>query len=70
MSIVFFIPLTLIAFFESQLSHSRSERIRAYFSGPPPEEEGDPKVEDPECDDEGGQISTTKFEELVSRFPE
>ena len=69
MSIIFFFPLTLIALFESQIAHSRSERLRAYFSGPVPEEEGDPKVEDPSCDDDGGVICRVKFEELVKAFP-
>lgn len=70
MSTIFFVPLTVIALFESQLSHSRSQRIRAYFSGPPPEEEGDSKIEDPSCEDDGGEISTIKFDDLVKAFPE
>lgn len=63
-------PLTLIALFESQISHSRGQRLRLYFSGSPPEEDGDPKIEDPSCDEEGGEISRTKFEDLVKSFPE
>ncbi|WWC60249.1 uncharacterized protein I303_102815 [Kwoniella dejecticola CBS 10117] len=70
MSTLFFIPLTLIALFESQIAHSRSQRLRAYFSGPPPDEEGDPKVEDPTVDDDSqGEISKVKFEDLVKVFP-
>lgn len=69
MMIVFFIPLSCIALFESQIAHSRSERVRAYFAGPPPEEEGDHRVEDPTCDDGQGEICTERFEDLVGVFP-
>ncbi|WVF67133.1 hypothetical protein IAT40_001878 [Kwoniella sp. CBS 6097] len=70
MSTIFFVPLVIIAFFESQIAHSRSQRLRAYFSGPPPDEEGDPKVEDPVCDDDDeGEITKVKFEELIKVFP-
>jgi hypothetical protein len=69
MSTIFCVPLTIIALFESQISHSRSQRLQLYFSGPPPEEEGDPKVEDPSCDEEEGEISKVSFEELVKKFP-
>ncbi|ORY27438.1 hypothetical protein BCR39DRAFT_538029 [Naematelia encephala] len=70
MSTLFFVPLTMIALFESQISHSRSEKLRAYFSGPPPEEEGDTKVEDPSCEDDEGEISRVSFAELVQAFPD
>ncbi|WWC87828.1 uncharacterized protein L201_002720 [Kwoniella dendrophila CBS 6074] len=70
MSIIFFVPLTLIALFESQISHSRSQRLRAYFSGPPPDEEGDSKIEDPTVEDNSqGEISKVKFEDLIKVFP-
>ncbi|TYJ58757.1 hypothetical protein B9479_000593 [Cryptococcus floricola] len=70
MTAIFVVPLTVIALFESQIAHSKSRRLRQYFQGPPPDEDDDPKIEDPSCDeDEGGQISTVKFEELISVFP-
>lgn len=69
MSVIFFIPLTLIAVFESRLAHARSDRLAEYFAGPPPEEEGDPKIEDPTTDDPNGEISKFSFEELVKVFP-
>ncbi|WVO13318.1 hypothetical protein L204_100932 [Cryptococcus depauperatus] len=70
MTSIFFVPLLLIALFESQIAHSKSQRLREYFSGPPPDEEGDPKIEDPTCDnDENGEISNFRFEELISAFP-
>lgn len=70
MSVVFVVPLTLIALFESQISNSRSRRLRSYFRDIPPEEEGDEKVENPSCDNEGGEISRVSFEELIKVFPE
>lgn len=71
MSMIFFIPLSIIALWESQIARTRSERIRAYFDGPIGEEEEDPKVLDPACDeDDGGEISKVKFEDLVKVFPE
>ncbi|WWC97015.1 hypothetical protein V866_003892 [Kwoniella sp. B9012] len=70
MSTLFFIPLTVIALFESQVSHSRSQRLRAYFSGPPPDDEDDPKINDPTVEDDSqGEISKVKFDELVKSFP-
>ena len=69
MSIIFFFPLSLIALFESQVANKNSERLRAYFNGPAPDEENDPKIENPGCDDENGQISTIPFDELVKAFP-
>ncbi|GFZ42615.1 hypothetical protein JCM24511_00332 [Saitozyma sp. JCM 24511] len=69
MSVLFFVPLIMIAFFESQITHSRSDTLRAYFSGPPPEEDEDsPDVVDPKGDEEG-EISTVKFDDLVECFP-
>jgi hypothetical protein len=70
MSTIFFIPLSCIALFETQISHSRSERIRLYFDGAPTEEEGDPKLENPESDDPNGEISKVSFDDLVKAFPE
>lgn len=69
MSVLFFVPLTFIALFESQMANTRSGRLQAYFAGPIPEEEGDPKVENPSSDDPHGEISKISFEELVKVFP-
>lgn len=69
MSVIFFVPLSMIALFESQIAHTRSDKLRAYFSGPAPEEEGDPKIEDPGTDDPNGEISKVSYEELVKVFP-
>lgn len=69
MSILFFLPLTVIALFESQIAHPRSRRIQLYFDSNI-ETEDDPKTEDPSCDDDAeGEISKVKFEDLVKAFP-
>ncbi|KIR69162.1 calcium activated cation channel [Cryptococcus bacillisporus CA1873] len=71
MTVLFFVPLTFIAFFESQISHSKNRSISAYFNEPLTDEEGDPVVEDPTCEnDDNGEISRTKFEDLTSVFPD
>ena len=68
MSFIFFIPLTLIALFESQIGHAKSARLREYFSALPLENERDPKIENPASDE--GQISLVSFDDLVKAFPE
>jgi hypothetical protein len=69
MSVIFFIPLSLIAVYESQVEHSR--RFLELFPEENLEAEGDPSVEDPEAEnDEGNQISKVKFAELVGSFPD
>ncbi|KAL7421162.1 Calcium channel yvc1 [Cryptotrichosporon argae] len=69
MPIIFFLPLTLIAFFEAQISRGKNVYLREYFTGPTPEDDGDPSVEDPEADDDG-TLSTVPFAELVKVFPD
>lgn len=70
MSMLFLIPLTVIALFESQVAHPRSRRIKLYLDGPEIDTDDDPKLEDPGCDgDDEGEISTVKFAELVKAFP-
>ncbi|OWZ56704.1 calcium activated cation channel [Cryptococcus neoformans var. grubii Br795] len=70
MTILFFVPLTFIVLFETNISHSKNRSISAYFNEPPPDEEGDPVIEDPTCEgDDNGEISRTKFESLISVFP-
>jgi hypothetical protein len=68
MSVLFFMPLLFIAFFESTIEHTRSDRLRAYFAGPILEDnEGDPDIENPKGDE--GEISKIKFDELIEVFP-
>ena len=68
MSLVFALPITIIALFESQIAHSRSRMLRTYFSAPDPEDEDDPKIENPSTEGEG-EISRVKFDEIVKVFP-
>jgi hypothetical protein len=70
MSMLFFIPLSAIALFESQVAHPRSRRIELYLNGPQIDTDDDPKQEDPDCDsDDEGEISTVKFKDLIKTFP-
>lgn len=70
MSVLFFVPLSVIALFESQVAHPRSRRIQLYLESSDIETEDDPKTEDPTCDDDAeGEISKVKFEDLVKAFP-
>lgn len=70
MSMLFFIPLSVIALFESQIAHPRSRRIELYLNGPDIDTDDDPKEEDPNCDsDDEGEISKVKFADLIKTFP-
>lgn len=71
MRVIFCVPLTLIALFESQVLHSRSGvggMLHDYFAEPIPEDDEDPEVLNPKGD-EDGEISTVPFEELAKRLP-
>ncbi len=71
MSIIFFIPLAVVALFEAQLN-SRA-KLKEYFDPAVQEDEDDEAVRDPMCDEEeeedGAQISRVKFDDLVKVFP-
>jgi len=71
MGILFFIPLTLIAFYEST-SKRKYVWMENWFRGDdeaPQDcpENRDPEVNDPNC--EGLVISKVPFEELIKEFP-
>ena len=70
MSVIFGLPLVLIALFESQIAHPRARRLQFLFNTVAPEDEEDPKIQDPENDDPQGEICRVSFEELVKQFPE
>lgn len=70
MGTLLFIPLTMIAFFESTLNTSAHQRLRQYFSGDVLDDEDDPKLQDPETEGEDGKICTEKFADLIKEFPE
>jgi len=72
MSFIFFIPLTIIALYESTLSSGRNAWVENWFHG---DDEGaqdspanrNPTVDDPGC--RGMEISKVPFEELIKVFP-
>ena len=72
MGIIFIIPLTLIAFYESTFDKRKHVWMESWFGG---DDEGskdcpenrDPKVDDPNC--EGLEISKVPFDELIKVFP-
>jgi hypothetical protein len=73
MSFIFFIPLTVIALYESTTStFSRNQWRESWFrgddeAGQDTPENRNPDVDDPNC--EGMEICKVKFEELVAVFP-
>lgn len=69
MTIVFFIPLCLIAFYESQVIHSRGGMLHDWFAQTSPEDDEDPSVINPTSDDPHGEISKHDFKELIKCFP-
>lgn len=68
MGTLLFIPLTVIAFFESTLNTTAHQRLRQYFSDDVLEDEDDPELQDPE-EAEEGTICKEKFADLVKVFP-
>lgn len=69
MGTLLFVPLTLIAFFESTMNTTAHQRLKEYFSDDVLEDEDDPDLQDPKDDDENGDICKVKFEDLVKVFP-
>lgn len=74
MRVVFFIPLSIIAFFESTSAEPKNRWMSSFMNGSTVEEdEEDPAVRDPEVGGEDGEnglkISKVPFEELIKVFP-
>uniref|UniRef100_A0A0W0GAL8 Calcium activated cation channel n=1 Tax=Moniliophthora roreri TaxID=221103 RepID=A0A0W0GAL8_MONRR len=70
MSVIFFIPLTIIALFESTFKQQREEWARNWLHGMDQGAEDYPETRDPEVDDENGlKISKVPFTELIKVFP-
>lgn len=72
MGTLFFIPLTLIAFYESTFNKRKYVWMENWFRGDDEAAEDcpenrDPEVNDPNC--EGLVISKVPFEELIKAFP-
>lgn len=74
MSILFFIPLAVIALFEAELDPSKNKWVKDFLSHPDQGLEDNPESQDPVVDGEdaskGLVISKVKFKELISVFPD
>jgi hypothetical protein len=68
MSVVFVIPLTCIALYESLIVHCRGA-LRDYFAQEVPEDEDDPNMLNPKEGDPAGSISRIQFSELERMLP-
>ncbi|EJU06559.1 calcium activated cation channel [Dacryopinax primogenitus] len=69
MTVLFFIPLSIVAIHESHLNTKKNSLIRSIFNRLE-EPDGDiDEARDPPCDEPHGNISTISFEELVASFP-
>ena len=69
LSVLFFIPLSIIAFIESQGDLTTSKLWKSLIDTRVPIEI-DENVQDPEIDEEGLQISTVPYQNLRSRLPD
>ena len=72
MGILFFIPLTLIAIYESTSDKRKHAWMGDWFRGDDEAAEDCPENRDPEVDDpncEGMKISKVPFEELIKSLP-
>ncbi|KAJ7180384.1 calcium activated cation channel [Mycena crocata] len=72
MAIVFFVPLTLIALYESVADANKNAWMKRWLSGNDEGEDDRPEYRDPDVDDGEGRgrvISKVKFAELVKAFP-
>ena len=71
MLIMFFIPLLVIAFWETTLDMNANRFMKVWFSATDEGEEDDPAIQNPEVDEpDGRKICTVPFEDLVKEFPD
>ena len=74
MMVLFFIPLVMIAIYETQLDPSKNHWVNEWLSHPDQGPEDRPEYRDPVVDgsdaDKGIKISTVPFDELVKVFPD
>jgi len=68
MGVVFCVPLTIIALYESLIVHGQG-RLRDFFAQAPPEDEDDPSVLNPDVYDPAGAISRVDFATLENMLP-
>ncbi|KAF9443331.1 calcium activated cation channel [Macrolepiota fuliginosa MF-IS2] len=72
MSFIFFIPLTLIALYESTFDPAKHTWVDNWWRGDDEGEEDSPQNRDPAVDDagcRGMEICKVQFEELIKEFP-
>lgn len=74
MAVVFFIPLTIIAFYESVRTDTNKQKwVKRWLSANDQGEQDDPAYRDPQMDEDesasGRVISKVPFEEIVKGFP-
>ena len=70
MMIIFFIPLTIIALWETTVSKSTNNFLNGWYTFAQEGEEDNPDIQDPEVEDEHGlTLSKVPFSELLHAFP-
>ncbi|KAJ7094508.1 hypothetical protein B0H15DRAFT_946921 [Mycena belliarum] len=72
MMFVFFIPLSMIAFYESVFDSNKHVWMKRWLRGDDEGDEDKPEHRDPEVDDrecEGRVISRVKFDQIIKAFP-
>ena len=73
MSVIFFIPLTVIAFYETVIKREENEWLTNWLAGDSQGDNTYPETRDPEVDGEdaeaGLSISKVPFTELIKVFP-
>lgn len=69
--ILFFIPLSMIALWETQSKSRNSRYTQNWFgSSSSEEEEEDVSNQNPEVDEDGKTISKVSFDQLTKTFPD
>ncbi|KAJ7686075.1 calcium activated cation channel [Mycena rosella] len=68
MLLIFFVPLTMIAFYESVMDTNKHVWMKRWLRGDDEGEDDQPEYRDPEVDDER-KISRVPFDELIKAFP-
>ncbi|KAL5487921.1 YVC1_2 [Sanghuangporus weigelae] len=71
MLVIFFIPLLVIAFWETTLDTNTNRFMKNWFSAADEGEEDDPTIQNPEVSESDGlKICTVSFDDLVKEFPD
>ena len=74
MTVIFFIPLMIIALFEAELDPAKNKWVKEWLAHPDQTLDDLPEHRDPEVDgldaERGLKITRVKFDELVKMFPD